>query len=70
MKTQIKNNRSAGGIGVEDIDVINYESYSDSEIARLGKRAGVINIDIILARPDKQAVADSINEINIILKNK
>lgn len=60
---------STDGVGVDDIDVINYESYSDSEIARLGKRAGVINIDIILARPDKQAVADAINEINIILKN-
>ena len=60
---------SPDGLGVDDIDVINYESYSDSEIARLGKRTGVINISVMLTRPDKQAVADAINEINIILKN-
>lgn len=60
---------STDGLGVDDIDVINYESYSDSEIAQLGKRTGVINISVILTRPDEQAVADAINEINIILKN-
>ena len=60
---------SPDGLGVDDIDVINYESYSDNEIAQLGKKVGVINIGVMLTQPDEQAVADAINEINIILKN-
>ena len=60
---------STDGIGVDDIDVINYESYSDNEIAQFGKKAGVINISVMLTQPDEQSVADAINEINIILKN-